>query len=116
MTSNAESGPSTLEYHVLLAIADGPLHGYAIRDAVEHEARGALSPRAGTLYRVIARLMADGLVAETESPAGDEAPHPGRARRYYELTGTGRQALVAETRRLEAVAALAAQRLGVRPS
>lgn len=112
MTSSAEGGLSPLEYHVLLAVAEGPLHGYAIRDAVEREARGALAPRAGTLYRVIARLLADGLVAETEV-ADDDGPHPGRDRRYYELSREGRRALAAEARRLEVVSALARKRLGV---
>jgi DNA-binding PadR family transcriptional regulator len=112
MSSRTESGLSALEYHVLLAVADGPVHGYAVRDAVEREAQGALTPRAGTLYRVIARLMAAGFVAETED-AGNDGPHPGRARRYYELSGEGRRVLADETRRLKAVAALADERLGV---
>ena len=48
---------STLEYHVLLALASGPLHGYAIKDAVTDESSGTLAPRAGSMYRVIARMM-----------------------------------------------------------
>jgi DNA-binding PadR family transcriptional regulator len=51
-------------------------------------------------------------VAETED-AGNDGPHPGRARRYYELSGEGRRVLADETRRLKAVAALADERLGV---
>jgi DNA-binding PadR family transcriptional regulator len=115
MSFNPEGGLSRLEYHVLLAMADAPAHGYAIRDAVEREARGALAPRAGTLYRVIARLLAAGLVAETEA-ADEGGPHPGRARRYYELSELGRRVLAEEARRLKAVAALAEDRLGVSPS
>jgi DNA-binding PadR family transcriptional regulator len=57
---------SILEYHILLALADGPLYGLAISSAVAAESRGAHTPRAGSLYRVIARLMADGLVKETD--------------------------------------------------
>jgi DNA-binding PadR family transcriptional regulator len=102
---------STLEYHVLLALAGAPLHGYAIKDAVASESDGALTPRAGTLYRVIARLMTVGLVVETE--AEDESPHPGLARRYYALTRAGRAALAAEARRLKQAAAMAEKRLGV---
>lgn len=112
MSSSAERGLSPLEYHILLAVADRPLHGYAIRDAVEREARGALTPRAGTLYRVIARLLTAGLVAETEVP-DDDGPHPGRERRYYELSMEGRHVLASEARRLEVVSALARRRLGV---
>ena len=110
MAPSPASGLSNLEYHVLLAVADGPLHGYAIRDAVEAESRGALAPRAGSLYRVIARLVTAELVCETDVPARDE-PHPGRERRYYALTPKGREALTDEARRLEGAAALALQRL-----
>ncbi len=112
MGSNDEGGLSTLEYHLLLAVAGAPLHGYAIRDAIEHESRGALRPRAGTLYRVIARLAHADLMAETGAP-DDASPHPGRARRYYELTPRGRTALADETERLKLATALAVRRLGV---
>jgi DNA-binding PadR family transcriptional regulator len=107
----AAKGLSNLEYHVLLAMADGPLYGYGIKGAVESESGGTLAPGAGSLYRVLARLMAEGLVREAEPPE-DAEPHPGLARRYYELTAEGRSALHAESRRLRSVAALAAKRLG----
>jgi len=103
---------STLEYHVLLAMANGPLYGYAIKDRVEEESGGALTPRAGSLYRVLARLMTVGLVVETEAGA-PVSPHPGRERRYYGLTRAGRVALAAEARRLKGAVALAEDRLGV---
>ena len=80
---------SNLEFHVLLALAGGPLYGYAIKDAVETESSGSLAPRAGSLYRVIARLMTDGFVREA-APVGELPPHPGLARKYYALTASGR--------------------------
>lgn len=101
---------STLEYHVLLAMASGPLYGYAIKEAVETESQGAVTPRAGSLYRVIARLMSRGLVKEA-TPEGDVEPHPGRERKYYALTTEGRAGLGEEARRLRAAAALAERRL-----
>lgn len=112
MTSADHPGLSTFEYHVLLALASGPLHGYAVKDAVAVESGGTLEPRAGSMYRVIARLMTSGLVdeAEPESPAG---PHPGLARKYYALTPKGRAALAAEARRLARAATLAEKRLGI---
>lgn len=110
MAPSSENGLSTLDYHVLLAITEGPMHGYAIRDAVENESEGTLTPRAGTLYRVIARLMGSGFVEEADAPE-EEGPHPGRARRYYALTGEGRAVLSEEARRLEGAAALARERL-----
>lgn len=103
-------GLSRLEYHVLLAMAEGPRYGYAIRDAVEEESARTLTPRAGTLYRVIARLITSGLVAEIAPPAGAE-PHPGRPRRYYALTERGRARLSDEAQRMREAAALAQRRL-----
>lgn len=101
---------STLEYHVLLALADGPRYGYAVKDAVESESAGTLRPRAGSLYRVLARLMTAGLVVGTV-PDESPSPHPGRTRKYYGLTEGGRRALAAEARRLRGAAALAEKRL-----
>jgi DNA-binding PadR family transcriptional regulator len=108
--SQRGDGLSNLEYHVLLAMADGPQYGYAIKGAVETESLGILTPRAGSLYRVLARLMTWGLVRETQ-PADDTEPHPGRTRKYYALTPEGRAALADEARRLKAAAALAEERL-----
>lgn len=101
---------SGLEYHVLLALAGGPLHGYAVKQRVEDESDGNLTPQAGSLYRVIARLMTSGYIAETD-PSVPESPHPGLSRRYYTLTAAGRRALGAEAGRLKGAAALAEKRL-----
>lgn len=105
------SGMSLLEYHVLLALASGPLHGYAIKDVVAAESSGTLTPRAGSLYRVLARLMTAGLL--TDADPADTPPHPGLARKYYGLTARGRSALADEARRLKHSAAMAEKRLGV---
>lgn len=102
---------SNLEYHALLALADGPLYGYALMLAVEEESGGALRPRAGSLYRVLARMMSRGLVEEVEPPTDE--PHPGLERRYYGLTSVGRKALEVETVRLRSAATLAERRLGL---
>ena len=112
MTERNATGMSNLEYHVLLALAQGPVYGYAIADAVETESAGTLTPRAGTLYRVLARLMSWGFVTETE-PVEEAGPHPGRARKYYGLTESGRGMLAAEARRQREAAALAEERLGM---
>lgn len=102
---------SALDYHVLLAMAEGPQYGYAIKTAVEQESAGTLTPRAASLYRVIGRLMGRGYVEEVAAPPADE-PHPGRARKYYRLTEDGRVALAEEAHRLRGAAALAEERLG----
>jgi DNA-binding PadR family transcriptional regulator len=101
---------SNLEYHLLLALAEGALHGYAIREAIERESGGALMPRAGSMYRLLSRLLKDGLVREAAVRAPEE-PHPGLARRYYTLTAQGRRELAAEARRLKSAATLAEKRL-----
>jgi DNA-binding PadR family transcriptional regulator len=104
-------GMSPLDYHVLLALASDPLYGYAITEAVERESDGAVVPRAGTLYRVLARLVSRGLVEERTDQ--EHAAHPGRPRRWYGLTPHGRRALADEARRLGEVAELALRRLGM---
>jgi DNA-binding PadR family transcriptional regulator len=91
---------SAVDFHVLLVLARKTLHGYAILKAVESESRGAVSPEVGSLYRVLARLMAEGLVDETEAPASAPRVHRGRTRRYYRLTREGRALLKAEAMRL----------------
>lgn len=112
MNQTEATGLSTFEYHVLLALAGGPLHGYAIKDAVADESSGTLVPRAGSMYRLIARLMTSGLVTEAQS-VGSTEPHPGLARKYYGLTARGRAVLAAEASRLKRTAAIAERRLGV---
>lgn len=111
MNPGGTSGMSLLEYHVLLALASAPLHGYAIKDVIAAESGGTLTPRAGSLYRVIARLMTVGYVTDAEPKRAE--PHPGLARKYYALTSPGRAALAAEARRQKQVAAMAEKRLGI---
>ena len=103
---------SRLEYHVLLTLSDGPLYGYAISRAVEEESDGALTPRAGSLYRVFARLINWGLAEDATTKAAHE-PHPGLARKYYALTPFGVETVRLEAQRMRAAAALAERRLGL---
>ena len=112
MSSQAPAPLSSLEYHVLLALAGGALYGYALKEAVVEESGGALTPRAGSLYRVLARLMGWGLVEEVGPPEPAQ-PHPGLERKYYALTARGRDALMEEAARLREAAVLAERRLGL---
>lgn len=100
-----------LDYHVLLALSSGPIHGYAIKDAIAEDSGGSQQPLAGTLYRVIARLITTGLVREVAPPVGAPA-HPGQPRRYYTLTAQGRRVLADQAEQLKQVAAHAQRRLG----
>jgi DNA-binding PadR family transcriptional regulator len=92
-------------FHVLVALATGHAHGYAVMQFVEDLTAGAIRLPAGTLYRTMARLVADGLVeeADTSDPA---APHDAR-RRYYRLTERGRSAARSEALRMARVLAAA---------
>ncbi|KAB2337891.1 PadR family transcriptional regulator [Actinomadura rudentiformis] len=100
-------------YLVLLALAPEPLYGYGIIAAVRELSEGRVKLGAGTLYGALDRLADDGLVVLDHEEVVD-----GRFRRYYALTGAGREALDAETERLAALAAKARRRLidsGSRP-
>jgi DNA-binding PadR family transcriptional regulator len=95
-------------YQVLLALAGGKAHGYAVMRFVDDVTGGTVQLGPGTLYRTIARLVADGLVEEVAGRSGGE-PHDAR-RRYYRLTPLGRTAARRETElmaRLVEVAAAA---------
>lgn len=101
---------SAMDYHVLMVLTEEDLYGYAIMKAVEDESAGAVSPEVGSLYRILARLMSEGLVDEVDAPDGSPTEHRGRPRRYYGLTVQGRAALTAESLRLQGVLELARQR------
>ena len=90
-------------FHVLVALADGDTHGYAIMKEVEQLTSGAVRLSTGTLYGIIKRLLADGLIRETgvHTTKGDER------RRSYALTPFGREVARAEAARLEQTIAIA---------
>jgi len=95
--------PVTL--HILLAIAAGPRHGYAIMQEVAASTDGAIKLGAGTLYRSIQRMLEQGLLEETHrrpAPEDDD-----ERRRYYEITSFGSAVARAEARRLAQLVKLA---------
>lgn len=87
-------------FHILLALGDEPRHGYGIRTAVEELTGGAVKLWPVTLYGSIREMADAGLIEPVE--CGSEAEEDAR-RRYYGLTGLGRQVLAAETSRLRAI-------------
>lgn len=105
------------QFHILLALAGGPLHGYGVLRDVRERTDGAVRLGTGTLYTAIARLDALGLVQESgRRPA---AKHDDDRRTYYQLTPLGRSVLQAETARLEALVRLAHRQgvgAGTRPA
>ena len=93
---------TTRTLQILLALADGPLHGYGIKQKVEERTHGEVRLGSGTLYEAVHRLLAAGDIAEVDAPP-DEPVSGGPPRRWYVLTGQGREALSRELRRMEEV-------------
>jgi DNA-binding PadR family transcriptional regulator len=87
--------------NILLALADGAKHGYAIKQNVEERTAGRIRLGPGTLYEAIQRLEESGLIAET----GRGVPATGQEaqRRVYRLTDRGWTALRSEIRELESL-------------
>lgn len=89
---------SSAAFHILLALAEGDLHGYGIIQRVARESSGQYKLGPGTLYDNLKKLMTQGLVAHVaDRPAADDS-----RRRYYRLTALGRGVFAAEVKRLEA--------------
>lgn len=101
MRKPADSGSKPLSLpviYILLALAEGDRHGYAIKQDIESRTDGAIRLGPGTLYEAIQRLEEGGLIREAE---GDEPAHGQEAqRRYYTLTERGWDTLRKETRQL----------------
>lgn len=97
-------------YHVLVALADGVRHGYAVAQDVEELSGGRIVMGPGTLYGSLQRMQENGLIEEADDPE-DDALHAGR-RRYYRMTPLGRTALQMESERLLRTATVARARLG----
>jgi DNA-binding PadR family transcriptional regulator len=97
--------------HLLVALAGGPGHGYAIAQEVERATDGAVRLGPGTLYGALQRLLDAGLIEETAAPRDAEGAHADR-RRYYALTLAGETALRADVRRLARAVRTVRTRLG----
>jgi DNA-binding PadR family transcriptional regulator len=91
-------------FHILVALVDGERHGYAIMQEVAERTDGSVRLGPGTLYGSLKRLLADGLVVDAGTDAGEER------RRYYRLTPLGLAVARAEARRLESMVRTARQK------
>jgi DNA-binding PadR family transcriptional regulator len=92
-------------FHILIALADGDRHGYAIIQEVAARTAGDVKLGAGTLYRSVQRMLEQGLIVET-----DERPAPeldDERRRYYRVTSFGSAVARAEVLRLQQLVKLA---------
>ncbi|HUF49059.1 MAG TPA: helix-turn-helix transcriptional regulator [Vicinamibacterales bacterium] len=110
----SKSALSPAVFHVLVALAAGDKHGYAILKDIRRRSGGAVTLNVGTLYAVLKRLEQDGLIEES-----DERPDPAlddERRRYYRITADGQATARAEVARLERAVAMArAVHLAPRP-
>ena len=85
-------------FYVLLALLRGDRHGYAIMREAAENSRGRVELQAGALYRLLARMLDDGLVAEPQRrPAADADDE---RRRYYRITPLGRRVIAADAERM----------------
>jgi DNA-binding PadR family transcriptional regulator len=96
------TGPTTppigdLPFHILIALGDGPAHGYAIGKDIEVRTGGRLDPTTGALYQALKRMAEDGLI----EPVAQPEPSPDARRKYFALTTAGRGAVAAEAQRLD---------------
>jgi DNA-binding PadR family transcriptional regulator len=97
--------PATLS--ILLALSDEDRHGYGIMQEVARQSQGRYKLGPGTFYDNLAKLLDHGLVKEAPRKSANDDPR----RRYYRMTGFGRNLLLAEVSRLESVVRQAKLRL-----
>jgi DNA-binding PadR family transcriptional regulator len=96
---------SDLAFHILIALGNGPSHGYAIGKDVEEQSAGRLDPSTGALYQALHRLTDEGLIAPADGPGETD-----ERRKYFALTAYGRRAAATEARRLDGLVRAARKR------
>lgn len=97
-------------FHILLALADEERHGYGIMQDVARQTNDALQLGPGTLYGCLKRMLAAGLIEESEERADPElrGSHSGdQRRRYYRMKPLGERTVRAEAQRIAAALAAA---------
>ncbi len=94
-------------FHILLALADGDRHGYAVMRDIDERTDGVVRVGPGMLYGSIKWLLAEKFLEDAPRKA---RPGDDERRRYYRLTAAGRELLKAEAARLEAAVGLARAR------
>ena len=105
--------PTSASFLILLALADGPLHGLGIAEEVGRSTGGSLGLGPGTLYTTLRRMLDGGLIEESPDRPEPDADDP--RRRYYRITTLGRRRIVSEAESLHALLG-AARAKGILPS
>jgi len=98
-------------FHILLALADEERHGYGIMQDVARQTNDALQLGPGTLYGCLKRMLAAGLVEESDERPDLELDD--ERRRYYRMTALGRDTVRAEASRLAGAVSAAKAKLGL---
>ena len=89
-------------FYVLLVLLYGERHGYAIMREAAERSEGRVELQAGALYRLLARMLGDGLVVESQRrPAADADDE---RRRYYRITALGKRTIAADAERMASLA------------
>ena len=91
---------------LLLALHDGPMHGYGLMREVEDRTEATVRIQTGALYRFLHRMLGDGLVVETDAPRSATDAR----RRYYRITALRSAVLEAELERMRRLVASGVRR------
>lgn len=105
--------PTSASFLILLALADGPLHGLGIAEEIARSTDGRLGLGPGTLYTTLHRLLDAGLIEESSDRPEPDADDP--RRRYYRISSRGRRRIASDAESLNALLG-AARNKGILPS
>ncbi len=105
VAGNKKSSLTPAVFHILLALSNGELHGYAIMKKVGEDSQGQVKMGAGTLYGSIKRMLDAGLVEESDKRIDPEMNDERRI--YYRITGVGEKVLADELERYNRIVSLA---------
>lgn len=95
--------------YILLSLAPGSKHGYAIMKDVRAVSRGHIQLSASTLYTALSRMLDQGLIERVDDDGAEQTRRP---RKTYSLTETGFRVLEAETLRMQSLVSAVLKRLG----
>jgi DNA-binding PadR family transcriptional regulator len=98
-----DPAPNSVELRILLALSEGPLHGYGIMQEVSRQSDGTVEMGPGTLYGAIKRMLKAGWIAKSAGGAGQDP----RRTAQYRLTPAGRAAAEQGARGLSQIVDLA---------
>lgn len=110
MSGNDRPALSAPVFHILLSLAEGERHGYALKREIAQRTGGKLHLGPGVLYGSINKMLEQGLIEESD--ARPDRHLDDERRRYYRITPLGRREARAEAARMRELVELAARRFG----